>query len=281
MLNDLFRLDGTPTILAPDSPTPPMSPGDTVRNIVFPSSRWNPSIRKIRGVTFCGVAFPKATLSQLTFTECKFQDCLFVATQFDNVEFHACYFVDCNFWKSRFEKVYLDPRCIKMDHRFKVEAANVGISVFQSLLSNFADERQDKFFMIADIQFRRWKRYQIWHDLRKKHITRLQAWWRWSSSIVSDLLAGYGYSPGKFLFATLVLFIAISWLNYWLIGDAVLIENVRVDHASFVDTVYYTSSILTVLSFPSVVPVPIAPKSLPFLTHWRRSDGLVSLPLFS
>src|SRR3546814_14047269 len=87
--------------------------------------------------------------------------------------FHGCDLMNCNLWKIRLTRVYLRPERVKFARRFRVEAANVGISVFQAMLSNFTEERQDLFFMQAAISFRRWTRYQIWHDLREaKKTTR-------------------------------------------------------------------------------------------------------------
>jgi hypothetical protein len=208
------------------------------------------------------VAFAKSTLSKVTFTDCTFEDCIFVGTRFHDVEFHGCKFLNCNLWKARFRQVYIDPDTIKLDHRFKVEAANTGISVFQALLGNFAEERQDEFYMQADIQFRRWKRYQIWSNVRRKRIGWLPAAWQWLSSITYEGVAGFGYRPLRFFTVTVVLFLAVSLLNYWVIGDAVQIDGTRVDHASLVDTIFYTFSILTVLGFSSIIPTSECAKLL-------------------
>jgi hypothetical protein len=254
VLNDLFRLDGTPSILGPSDPLPSMSPGDVVSNIVFKHVRWNPAIRRLKNVTFKNVAFSKVMLARITFIDCRFEDCLFTGTRFAEVEFHGCKFYNCNLWKTHFQKVYLDPKLIRFDHRFKVEAANTGISVFQALLGNFADERQDRFYMLADIRFRQWKRYQVWSDIRRKRISRMVGKWQWLSSIAYEITAGFGYRPLRFFLTTIVLFLAISLVNYWLIGDAILINGVKPNEVSFVDATFYTFSILTVLGFSSITP---------------------------
>lgn len=255
LLNNLFRLDGTPAVVRVNDPKPSMSPDDLVSNIVFEPGLWTPPNRKIRGVTFRDVAFSKTTMKQLTFTDCRFEDCLFLGTHMSEVEFHGCDFVNCNFWKVRLEKVYLRPDKIVLEERFQVEAANVGISIFQAMLSNFAEERQDHFYMLADIRFRRWKRYQIAHELRRKNITPSEAKWQRFSSIVYEALAGFGYRPLRFFLWTIALFFAISGLNYYVIGDAIQVGNAPADHASFVDAIYYSFSVLTVLGFSSVLPV--------------------------
>src|SRR3546814_20882523 len=59
--------------------------------------------------------------------------------------FHGCDLMNCNLWKIRLTRVYLRPERVKFARRFRVEAANVGISAFQAMLSNFTEERQDLF----------------------------------------------------------------------------------------------------------------------------------------
>ncbi len=236
-----------------------MSPGDTVANAVFPPGEWTSPNRKIKGVTFKGVSFSKTNISQVTFIDCKFEDCLFIGTKLIEVEFHGCDLVNCNFWKIRLTRVYLHPGKVRFAPRFRKEAANVGISIFQEMLSNFAEERQDQFFMLADIEFRRWKRYQIGHDLRRERKTRREALWEWVSSIVYEYLAGFGYRPLRFFICTVILFSTVSYMNYIVLGDAIQVAGMVVApggtaHASFIDTFFYSFSVLTVLGFSTVTP---------------------------
>jgi hypothetical protein len=258
LLDNLFRLDGTPAILLPGV-MPPMSPGDEVTNTVFPPGDWKPPNRKIKNVTFRGVAFSKTTISQVTFKDCVFKDCLFIGTELNEVEFHGCSLTDCNFWKIRLNRVYLNPDKVKLGSKFRVSAANVGISIFHAMLSNFAEQRQDHFFMSADIKFRRWKRYQIWHDLREERKTWIEAWWEWMTSITHEWIAGFGYRPLRFFMVTIGLFLAVSIMNYHLIGDQIQVAGDAADpevavQASFVSTVFYTFSVLTVLGFSTITP---------------------------
>lgn len=275
LLSDLFRLDGTPTILAAGK-MPPMSPGDTVENIVFPPGAWVPPIRKIKNVTFRNVAFSHTMISQVTFTDCRFEDCLFTGAHLDEVEFHSCDLVNCTLWKIRLTRVYLRPERVKFARRFRVEAANVGISAFQAMLSNFAEERQDLFFMQADIRFRRWTRFQIWHDLREEKKSRREALLGWIYSIMHEGLTGFGYRPLRFFMWTLALFFAVSCMNYTLIGDTMQVAAGAGTSAStgpavaqgapgqisFIDSVFYSFSVLTVLGFSSVMPTSDGAKIL-------------------
>jgi hypothetical protein len=166
--------------------------------------------------------------------------------------------------------VYLRPERVKFARRYRVEAANVGISIFQAMLSNFTEERQDLFFMLADIRFRRWTRYQIWHDRREQKKTSREAWWEWTCSITHEVLAGFGYRPLRFFIWTLALFLAVSYMNYLLISDTVQVAGTAAlpvvigaeavatsgdpARASFVDLIFYSFSVLTVLGFSSVTP---------------------------
>lgn len=235
-----------------------MSPGDTIRNIVFLPNIWQARQRQLRCVTFNCAGFSGVLLQKLTFTDCVFIDCLFLGTVFKEVEFHNCKFENCNFWKARFEQCYIDPDSILLERRFKVEAANVGISLFQSLLSNFAESRQDAFYMKADIKFRRWKRYQLSHDLRRKKI----GWWtalsRRCLSISYEVIAGFGYRPGRFFIWTLILFLLVSTANYYVIGSDIAYDQAT-GTVRFIDILFYSFSVMTVLGFSSLVPdTPIA-----------------------
>ncbi len=262
LLDNLFRLNGQPTTVGPKTPAPGMSPGDTVSNVVFEPAGWSSPVRRVREVTFRNVSFSGTTISKVTFSDSTFEDCLFVGAKLDQVEFHGCKFRNCNFWKADFNHVYIDPHSIALDGRYRAEAANIGISVFQSLLANFSAERQDEYFMRADILFRRWKRYQIWHDLRRKRIGRCAAISKWGASITYELAAGFGYKPWRIFGTTVILFLAVSYLNYLFIGSDVIIAGAEIRHASFVDTVFYTFSILTILGFSSIVPSSSAAKLL-------------------
>jgi len=254
MLTNFFRLDGTPAIHEQGTSMPSMSPGEEICNVLFRGERWYEPRKQIKKVRFRNVSISNMDLFQLTFTECIFEECLFIASRFSEVEFHKCKFINCNMWKAKFEKCYLDPRTIRLDRRYRVDAANAGVSIYQALLSNYADERQDAFYADADIEFRRWKRYQLNWEIRKKHIDRLPGEWGRLKSLIYDLLAGYGYKPVRLFVVTIVGFIAISVFNHLVIGGDLLVNGERPAGASLVDSIYYSFSILTILGFSSVVP---------------------------
>jgi hypothetical protein len=68
------------------------------------------------------------------------------------------------------ESCYLDPKCIKFAKAYKGTAANIGVTFFQELFENSAQEHQPFFEMDADIKFRQWKRSQLLYDVRKKKV---------------------------------------------------------------------------------------------------------------
>lgn len=254
MLTDLFELDGSPTVHQQGTVMPSMSPDEVVSNTLFQGDRWHEPRKMIKKVTFRNVSMAKMEFLQLTFTECTFEDCLFSTCHFREVEFHRCVFVNCNFWKAKFDRCYLDPETISFDERYRVEAANVGLTMYQALLSNYSDERQDEFFAHADIEFRRWKRYQLKRDIRQKNVDRWSGEWRCLKSLVYDLVAGFGYRPGRVFLITIIGFLIISIFNHFVIGGNLLVNGQRPTVPTFVDSVFYSFSVLTVLGFSTVVP---------------------------
>lgn len=251
---DLFKLPGSPTKLTDDMSWPSMLEGDVVSNLIFPPGAWSSELRTVERVTFRHVSFSKVTMSRRTFKECLFEECLFLGTTFRDVEFHGCDFIDCNFWKAHFRRVYVDPNRIVLGKEFKTRAANAGISLYHALIANFANERQTDFLVIADMKFRRWKRYQLRRDLRVKRIGLSTAVRQWMWSAGYELAAGFGYRPGRAFIATILLFFFVAVLNHYFIGAAVTIKGEPVVQMPFVDTVFYTFSIMTVLGFSSIIP---------------------------
>lgn len=254
MLNNLFKLNGTPGQVLDSSQMPSMELEHIVDSFVFRDGSWEPLRKRIKSVKFVNSSFSRISMEKLTFQDCIFEDCLFLGTRFSEVQFHGCKFINCNFWKANFSQVYIDPRTIYFDPRYKIEAANAGVVMYQALLSNFSEDRQDKFFMFADINFRKWKRYQIKWELKNNRITKYEAKSKWMTSIIYQYIAGFGYNPLLFSTWTLIFFVIVTAINYVLIGNSVRIDGIEIPQSSFVDTLFYTFSILTVLGFSSIIP---------------------------
>lgn len=225
MLSNFFKLDGTPITHEEGATMPSMSPGETVTNTLFRGAEWGKPHTAVKGVTFKNVSISNMELFQITFTNCFFEDCIFKGSRFREVEFHKCKFVNCNMWKVKFEQCYLDPATIFLDSRYHVDASNVGLTMYQALLSNYANERQDAFYARADIEFRRWKRYQLSYEIRKKNVDFLAGQWGRFKSFSYDLLAGYGYKPTRLFIFTVIGFLSISVFNHYVIGGDLLLPG--------------------------------------------------------
>ena len=262
MLDNLFRLNGNPELITTHGVMPNLVAAACVKDKIF-SSVISPLIfGRVNNVTFINVSFSKVRLRKTTFYQAEFRDCLFIGSELAEVEFHHCRFIDCSFWKTSFDDVYLDPSTITFNQSYKKEAANVGLSLYQNLLKNYAESHQEKFFTEADISFRKWKRYQISYDLSKNHISRPAAAKERVLSCTYELLAGFGYRPARFFVATIILFFLISFMNYIVIGDKLHVSNSTNGSVTFVDAIFYSFSVLTVLGFSSIAPVTAFAKLL-------------------
>src|SRR5262249_33468254 len=145
--------------------------------------------------------------------ECKFEDCLFIGASFEAVEFHRCKFINCNFYKSTFVNCYLDPSAISFDKRYRSSHSNIGVDLFQQLYEDAAKSRQTDFAMKADIEFRRWKRWQLPYDQQVEKIGPFERLAKSIFSLAYEWLTGFGYRPLRFMVATVALFTSMSLVN--------------------------------------------------------------------
>jgi len=123
--------------------------------------------RVFQGRTFRNVEFNHSRFQEITFKSCKFEDCIFSGCLFKDVEFHDTTFEDCNFYKAKFENVYLDIRLVKFDNSFRKTHSNVMLGFYQEMFRNYSEAHQWKFSMFADIERRRWDRYQTRYRISK------------------------------------------------------------------------------------------------------------------
>jgi hypothetical protein len=69
------------------------------------------------------------------------------------------------------------------------------------------------------------------------------------------LLCGFGYRPVRFVIWTVAFFIVIAAGNVWAFRDGLTINGSQISSPDFVDSLYFTFSILTVLGFSFIFPV--------------------------
>ena len=227
-----------------------------LKSVQFWPEEWPTSLTKMSNCRFNNVSLSKTKFTRVTFKECTFEDCLFVGTEFVEVDFHRCSFINCNFYKTSFEKCYIDPKSIKLDKSYKSTHSNVFVTLFQRLLDNSAAQHQAGFAATADIRFRQWQRAQIDYELQKGHITKYRAFGQRLRSWIYEVFAGFGYKPTRFIGWTIAIFFLTSFLNGYFLRESLSVNGDSSLHPEgFVDDIYYTFSILTILGFSSITPI--------------------------
>jgi hypothetical protein len=262
MLQDFFKLNAPFNDVDEAQIASMLHPQTEVTSSLYRPDVWPHQIPHVRGVRFNNFSLSKTIVRETTFTDCVFTDCLFIGSTFQSVQFHRCRFINSNFYKAAFQDCYLDPGSIVLDSAYRKTHANVGTELFQSLLEDSSRSRQADFAMRADIEFRRWKRWQLSYDEKQGKITR---WHRHRQAFLSrayEWLSGFGYKPLRFILWTIVIFIGFSVLNKFVLKGQLVVNGDVVQTISWIDSIFYTFSMMTVLGFSTVIPQTEAAKLL-------------------
>jgi hypothetical protein len=254
MLRDFFQLDRPFETFDEQRLERHFRTSSDLRSVLYEPATWIQSQKKFKSFSFKNVSLSKTFFYEQTFTDCSFEDCLFIGASFERVEFHRCKFTNCNFYKVTFEDCYLDPSAISLDKRYRSHHSNIGVHLFQQLYEDAAKSRQSDFAMKADIQFRRWKRWQLAYDHKVEKIGWFDRLAKSGFSLAYEWLTGYGYRPLRFIIATLILFSAVSAINMIVLPDRIKIDGEIVRDIGFADAIFYTYSMMTVLGFSSIIP---------------------------
>ncbi len=255
MLADFFKLDGEIEEFDEIKLAKHFQNGDHLKNVLYRPNAWPDKMQELRLKQFQNVSLAKTKFSNLTFKECKFEDCLFIASDFISVEFHRCKFINCNFYKSEMTNVYIDPTCFAFDKSYLSTHANVGVDLFHTLLENSASSRQSEFEMKSDMLFRKWKRAQLKFDLKKDKISKFEYYSNKSKSYIYEKIAGFGYKPGRFAFWTVAVFLFVSLFNHLVLAESLSVDGVKLVQPSYADSIFYSFSMLTALGFSSIIPL--------------------------
>ncbi len=170
-----------------------------LRSVLYKPDSWPSLPKQLKCITFTNVSLSKTTFKNFTFTNCQFEDCLFIGSAFINVDFHRCQFVNCNFYKAEFDNCYIDPQTISFDKKYRRAMANIGVHLYQQLYENSSKSRQSDFAMTADIEFRKWKRWQLSYDQKSGKISFRKRSQDCFSSLIYEWVAGFGYKPWRFV----------------------------------------------------------------------------------
>lgn len=211
--------------------------------------------RSIENKTFQNVSFSKTKIEGLTFRGCRFEDCLFIGVDFVNCEFHHCAFKCCNLYKSSFERTYIDPDAFL----FAIDPssfANIGVGLFQSLSRDLANQNQHSFRAKAEFLFEKWIRYQLRFEMEQQRISRFSYKARFFWRYCMEVTTGYGWKPARLIRTIVVLYCSLLLLNFLLWNFYAITSSPPSLSAerSFVNDVYYTSTLLTTLGPMGLTP---------------------------
>lgn len=263
MLNDFFKLNTPFQEFDGAQLAQHFKNSRDLRSVLYRPDDWpNAQLRQMKSATFSNVSLAKTNFKNCTFTNCKFEDCLFIGSNFMEVQFHRCKFTNCNFYKTKFENCYIDPRTISFDKVYRKKSANVGVHLYQQLFENSASTRQPTFEREADIEFRKWQRWQLSYDQESGKIDAVERYCKFIASTVYELATGFGYRPWRFIVTTLIVFTIISIVNMKLLPGSLRIENNIITRFSLPDAIFYTYSMLTVLGFSTIIPISALAKIL-------------------
>lgn len=252
MLQNFFRLDDQFAEFGEVELENHFRHSNDLRDVLFDPEQWPNSLRSLKSLNFRNVSLSKTNFKKVTFTECTFKDCLFVGATFQEVEFHRCKFIDCNFYKADFSQTYIDPSSFAFDSSYRKTHTNICVGLYQRLAENSSKEKQNDFEREADIEFRRWKRWQLRYDRAVGKITKTEIIYKWASNWLYENIAGYGYKPLRFVLATLLFFGAASVLNMNIMAGEVSVDGEKIVEISLSDSIFYTYSMMTALGFSSM-----------------------------
>lgn len=255
MLKDFFKLDGKFSEMNERQLQQHLTNHSEIRDALYRPDDWPQSLRSIKNTNFTNVSLSKTLLRETTFTNCKFENCLFIGTKFESVNFHNTRFKNCNFHKVDIVDCYFDPNSIELDKVYKSDAANIGVHLFQKLYENSSTTRQPFFEIEADIKFRQWKRSQLFFDHKTGRLSLYRLIGLWLRSILYEYVCGFGYRPARFAIATLICFFLFSTINWYAFKGGLSVNGQAAAAPSFLDSIFYTFSVMTVLGFSSIVPV--------------------------
>jgi len=249
MLQDFFKLNAPyDRFETADQLIDHFRRSDDLRNIWYVPDELSPDRPQntFRDKHFTNVSFTKTVIRRVTFTRCTFTDCLFIGTAFQNCEFHDCIFIDCNPYKCSFTRTYLDPASFARMLSRKTHS-NIGVYLFSQLLFNSAEMHQHDFEATADYHFRRWRRFQLVYDYRRKKMSAFQFVKRWVPDMMYFAFAGYGYRGSFFACWTLALFVILVAINHRFVTDFSVNGMSHEQSNSLIYSLYQTITNLTAL----------------------------------
>lgn len=260
MLNDFFKLNEPfSRFTTPEEFVNHLQRSNDLRDTLYEPDKLGPTAQhpklKIRQTSFNNVSFSKTKLEKVVFINCSFKDCLFIGTEIIDCEFHNCKFNNCNTHKITISGTYINPKdfvnCFN-----SIGKSNIGVHLFQQLITNSIDEGQSDFRRTAEYHFKKWRdrlsinkfwngepyKITIWRFLKEYPLS-----WVYRHSF------GYGLRLRNFLVSFIFVFILFfvinhqNWKSYELLNKDITISVFDKDTVNLSSNFYYTLDATTKL----------------------------------
>ncbi len=216
---------------------------------------------KAEGIEFENVSFARVKMTGLVFSNCIFKNCRFHFAKFESCQFHKCKFVSTNMHKISIKNSYIEPDSFLEAIPDKIEYANIGIHLFQTLMRNSRDEDQPERESRARYQFKLWQRY--------KEIKELKDGWKEpkslrlpeSMALVAKIMGnffwglffGYGVRLRNYAMTTILIVIILTIINLICAKEFGLLIGSRTLN-SFWEALYFTIISLTTVGYGDITP---------------------------
>ncbi|SFT01869.1 Pentapeptide repeat-containing protein [Sulfitobacter marinus] len=219
-----------------------------------PPAKW-----MVRNKTFINVSFSKTQIQYIEFTDCNFEDCLFIGSIITDCRFNNCEFDWCNFFRAEFKNCYVDPKVFERCND-SVKHPNVGMSLYQELLNNSRQEGQPDFALEAQYQFKRWQRYLKWEQLKDSDAGFLKRGLLLAAIMKAKILeitTGSGTRLFNFSVTAASLLIFLTVINH----TFAQCFGLMIDKEPVVDwseAFYFSTIVVTSLGFGDITPTTVS-----------------------
>lgn len=249
MLNDFFTLNSPFHKFDFDAFTKHLQTSKHMCNVLFEPDELKLEKRAVEGVVFENVSFSKTKIYDTTFSQCKFKDCLFIGTIFENVELHECSFENCNFFKVKFLNLYAKPyqfeRAI-LDDKY----SNIAVHLYHQLRENYHQESQREFKNEVEYSFGHWQRKNDYITNLRRKKSRINYVPSHCLSWIYGYMFGYGFRLRNIVLTTMVLFTTMVVINYSF-SDKFFSTNAEI---SIFKTLYFTLTTMATLGAAGYTP---------------------------
>lgn len=269
--HEFWHLNGATSITSPEEFYDLLRVSRHIRLLLYIPSvleRTNdPKQSRIQDTTFERVSFSKTRISGLTFRNCTFDQCQFIGAEIEDCEFHDCKFILTNTYKLSISRTYIDPMSFRKCLR-RQKHQNIGVHLYQMLLSNSRGTEQIEFERDAQFFFLRWKRFQDAYEIKnwRKREGEARSWGRfilkcgeYLRRLAWEKLFGSGLRLRYFVTTVVGAITAFTTLNYsWRVEFGLTFEDAPI--TSWVEALYFTIVSFTTTGYGEIVPT----------THWGQ-----------